>query len=69
MKRGRFVGAKFLEAIGLAAVMIALVTGLYGDAWGELELFLGGIGAFLIGRQLEKSPGKTAEADAPAKQG
>lgn len=68
MTRKRFVAAKFLEAIGLAAVMIALVTGLYGDAWGELELFLGGIGAFLIGRQLEK-PGKSAQADPQTKQG
>jgi hypothetical protein len=46
--------AKLFEAIGVAAVMIALVVGIYGDEWGELYLFLGGIGIFLIGRQIEK---------------
>jgi len=65
--RGRFIWAKFLEALGLAAVMIALVTGLYGDAWGELALFLGGIGTFIVGRQLEKEKNAAARtADAPA---
>jgi hypothetical protein len=47
---------KILEALGIAATMIALVTGVYGDAWGELYLFLGGIAVFLVGRQLEKQP-------------
>jgi len=47
--------AKLLEAIGIAAVMIALVVGIYGDEWGELYLFLAGIGIFLIGRQMEKT--------------
>ena len=51
--RKRLVG-KFLEAIGIAATMLGLVQGIYGDMWGELYLFLGGILAFLIGRQLEK---------------
>ena len=47
--------AKTLEAIGIAAVMIGLVQGIYGsDMWGELYLFLGGIFVFLIGRQMEK---------------
>jgi hypothetical protein len=45
---------KLLEAIGIAAVMIGLVQGIYGDMWGELYLFIGGIVVFLIGRQLEK---------------
>ncbi len=55
MKQARAViVAKLLEAIGIAATMIALVQGLYGDAWGELYLFLGGIFVFLVGRQIEK---------------
>ncbi|MBI1806170.1 MAG: hypothetical protein HYR76_03850 [Ignavibacteria bacterium] len=45
---------KLLEALGIAALMIAFVTGVYGDQWGELYLFLGGILAFIIGRHLEK---------------
>jgi hypothetical protein len=47
--------AKLLEAIGIAATMIGLVQGIYGDMWGELYLFLGGIFVFLLGRQMEKS--------------
>ncbi|HEY6191050.1 MAG TPA: hypothetical protein VI215_01850 [Bacteroidota bacterium] len=46
--------AKLLEAGGIAAVMLGLVQGIYGDMWGELYLFLGGILVFLIGRQMEK---------------
>ena len=49
-----FMVAKFLEAIGIAAVMIGLVQGLYGDMWGELYLFIGGIVAFVVGRRIEK---------------
>ena len=45
---------KGLEAIGIAALMIGLVQGIYGDTWGELYLFIGGIVVFIIGRQLEK---------------
>ena len=45
---------KALEAIGIAAVMIGLISGLSGDEWGELYLFLGGIAVFLIGWGLEK---------------
>lgn len=52
--RKRRIIAKLLEAIGIAAVMLGLVQGLYGDMWGELYLFLGGIVIFLVGRQLEK---------------
>ena len=48
------VMAKLLEAIGIAATMIALVQGIYGDMWGELYLFLGGIFIFLVGRVIEK---------------
>ena len=51
----RRVGAKTLEAIGIAAVMVGLIQGVYGsDMWGELYLFLGGMLIFFIGRQLEK---------------
>ncbi len=53
MKRTYYVG-KTLEALGIAAVMLALVTGVYGDEWGELYLFLGGIVVFVVGRQVEK---------------
>lgn len=55
MKQARsIIIAKLLEAIGIAATMIALIQGLYGDMWGELYLFLGGIFVFLVGRQTEK---------------
>lgn len=46
--------AKLIEAVGIAATAIGLFQGLYGDMWGELYLFLGGIFVFLIGRQMEK---------------
>ena len=52
-ERLRFT-AKLLEAIGIAATMVGLVQGIYGDMWGELYLWLGGIFVFLIGRQMEK---------------
>ena len=51
----RRVAAKTLEAIGLAAVMVGLIQGVYGgDMWGELYLFLGGMLIFFVGRQLDK---------------
>ncbi|HUL44268.1 MAG TPA: hypothetical protein VLY03_07920 [Bacteroidota bacterium] len=50
----RPIVAKAMEAIGIAALMIAFVVGIYGDEWGELYLFLGGIVVFFIGRQMEK---------------
>jgi hypothetical protein len=46
--------AKTFEAVGLAAVIIALVVGLHGDEWGELYFFLGGIALFLVGWWMEK---------------
>ena len=46
--------AKVLEAIGIAALMIGLVQGIYGDMWGELYLFLGGMAVFFVGRTMEK---------------
>ena len=54
MKLKLNIVAKLLEAIGIAALMIGLVSGIYGDQWGELYLFLGGILFFVIGRQIEK---------------
>ena len=51
--RSRLV-AKLLEAVGIAATMLGLIQGLYGDMWGELYLFIGGIFVFFIGRQMEK---------------
>ena len=51
--KGRIL-PKLLQAIGIAALMVGLVTGIYGDAWGELYLFLGGMFVFYIGRQMEK---------------
>jgi hypothetical protein len=45
---------KTLEAVGIAAVMIGLVQGIYRDMWGELYLFIGGIVVFYVGRILEK---------------
>jgi hypothetical protein len=64
MKNKMYPLAKVLEAGGIAAVMLGLVQGIYGDMWGELYLFLGGIMVFLIGRQVEKKlvkGGGTAE--------
>jgi hypothetical protein len=58
VSRGISVTAKIFEATGIAAVMVGLVQGLYGDMWGELYLFLGGIAIFLTGRRLEKKPAK-----------
>ncbi len=52
--------AKVLEAGGIAAVMLGFVQGIYGDMWGELYLFLGGIFIFLIGRRMEKKVVKGA---------
>ena len=49
----RFVG-KMLQAISIAALMVGLVQGVYGDMWGELYLFIGGIVVFIIGRRFEK---------------
>jgi hypothetical protein len=54
MTRKTYIIAKLLEAIGIAALIIAFVTGIYGDEWGELYLFIGGIITFVIGRQMEK---------------
>jgi len=48
------VAGKIFEAFGIAAVMIGLIQGIYGDMWGELYLFLGGIAVFLIGRRIER---------------
>ena len=48
------IPAKILEAIGIASLMIGVVQGIYGDMWGELYLFSGGIVAFFCGRWLEK---------------
>ncbi len=46
--------AKLLEAIGIAAVMLGLVQGIYGDMWGELYLLIGGVAIFYVGRIMEK---------------
>lgn len=55
MKSGRLrLTSKLLEAIGIAATMVGLIQGIYGDMWGELYLFLGGIFVFLVGRRMEK---------------
>lgn len=40
--------------MGMAALMVGLVQGVYGDMWGELYLFIGGIVVFVSGRLLEK---------------
>jgi hypothetical protein len=53
VERGRVI-AKLLEALGISATMIGLVQGIYGDMWGELYLFIGGIVLFVVGRQIEK---------------
>ena len=53
IKRYYHIG-KLLEAIGIAAVMLGLVQGIYGDMWGELYLLIGGVAVFYLGRYLEK---------------
>ena len=50
--------AKLLEAIGISALMIGLVQGIYGDMWADLYFFLGGIAVFIIGRYIEKGQQK-----------
>ncbi len=67
MKMRYYIG-KTLEALGIAAVMVALVTGVYGDEWGELYLFLGGIAVFVIGRQIEKRARKNDHSSEPMQQ-
>ncbi len=58
--------AKALEAIGIAATMLALIQGLYGDMWGELYMFLGGIAVFFAGRIIEKRIGKKPDTTRPS---
>jgi hypothetical protein len=45
---------KALQAAGIASLMVGLVQGFYGDMWGELYLFLGGMAIFYVGRRIEK---------------
>lgn len=47
-------GAKLLQALGIACVMIGLVNGIRGDMWTDLYLFLAGIVVFYAGRMVEK---------------
>lgn len=54
--------AKFLEAIGIACVMIGLVQGIYGDMWAELYLLLAGIVLFFVGWLLEKREMRRAQS-------
>ena len=56
---------KFLQAIGIASVMIGLIQGIYGDMWGELYLLIAGILVFGIGRIMEKRREKKAALSAP----
>jgi hypothetical protein len=46
--------AKILEAIGIAALAIGLVQGLFGDFTFETYTFLGGVAVFFTGRLIEK---------------
>ncbi len=46
--------AKVLQAIGIAEVMIGLVTGLMGDMWKELYFAVGGIVVFTLGWFLQR---------------
>jgi len=47
--------AKMLEAVGIAALAIGLVQGIYGNISFEYYTFFGGVVAFFAGRFLEKS--------------
>jgi hypothetical protein len=57
-ERKKLLG-KLLEALGIAATMIGLLQGIFGDMWGELYFSLAGILVFLTGRQVEKRADKT----------
>lgn len=50
-----YYAAKFLEALAIVMVFFGFMSGLLGDMWMDLYLFLGGIVVFLIGWGLEKS--------------
>jgi hypothetical protein len=56
--RGRYFAGKLLEAAGIAAVMLGLVQGIYGDMWGDLYMLIGGVAVFALGYVLEK-PART----------
>ena len=60
MKPKTYLISKLVEAVGIAALMVGFVQGVYGDMWGELYLFIGGIVLFIIGRRLEKNRAKRA---------
>ena len=49
-----YVLAKLLEAMGIGALAIAVVQGIYGNIGFEYGMFFGGIAVFLIGQQIEK---------------
>ncbi len=46
--------AKFLEALGLVAVVFGFFYGLMGDMWADLYLFLAGMAIFGVGWGVEK---------------
>jgi hypothetical protein len=46
--------AKVLEAMGIGALAIAVVQGIYGHISFEYGMFFGGLAVFLIGQQIEK---------------
>ena len=52
--------AKVLQAIGIAEVMIGLVTGLMGDMWKELYFSVAGIVVFTLGWFLQRRNEKKA---------
>jgi membrane protein implicated in regulation of membrane protease activity len=57
--------AKFLEALGIACVMIGLVQGMMSPSmWGELYLAVAGIVIFYVGRGLEKRASRKREKQA-----
>jgi len=63
--RSRIIG-KALQAIGIAALVVGLVQGVYGGMWGELYLFIGGIVIFVAGRKIEKRWEKRHHSAAPS---
>jgi hypothetical protein len=52
--------AKILQAMGIAEVMIGLVTGLMGDMWKELYFTVAGVVVFAIGWFLQRRVEKKA---------
>ncbi len=57
--------AKVLQALGIAEVMLGLVTGLMGDMWKELYFSVAGIIVFTIGWLMQRRTVKKSASQSP----